>query len=212
MTSLGVEVRDGRSNSWRMAPGRKRSASRQKRSRRRPRVGQSQTVRANGRWPPTRARLSALDNKLYLLAGSRLLDRKAFRWKDGPDQCGDRRRRARCRRGSRGDGGWAPPNRRRERAVIPGEVSGVVLGQGARHGRSRRGLCRAANVEPAIYKQFAGAHRMLIGLANDEIGYIIRSGSGTRRRRSATTQEGAVRRADSVGPEAAPLMCEASQH
>ena len=30
-----------------------------------------------------------------------------------------------------------------------------------------------APIEPAIYKQLAGPHRMMIGLANDELGYII---------------------------------------
>lgn len=69
-----------------------------------------------------------------------------------------------------------------------------------------------APIEPAIYKQLTGTHRMIIGLANDEIGYIIPKRQwdekppfcyGRKKK-----QYGEV---NSIGPEAAPILCEAFQ-
>jgi len=67
-----------------------------------------------------------------------------------------------------------------------------------------------ASIEPAIYKQLAGPHRMLIGLANDEIGYIIPKRQWDEKppfcygRKQAQYGE-----SNSVGPDAAPILCEA---
>ena len=63
-----------------------------------------------------------------------------------------------------------------------------------------------APIEPAIYEQMKAPHRMLIGLANDEIGYIIPKRQWDEKppfcygRKKA--QYGEV---NSVGPETAPL-------
>jgi hypothetical protein len=67
-----------------------------------------------------------------------------------------------------------------------------------------------APIEPAIYKQLDGPYRMMIGLANDEIGYIIPKRQWDEKppfcygRKEA--QYGEV---NSVGPETAPLLCTA---
>jgi hypothetical protein len=67
-----------------------------------------------------------------------------------------------------------------------------------------------APIEPAVYKQMPGPHRMLIGLANDEIGYIIPKRQWDvkppfcyGRNKAQYGEE------NSVGPETAPLLCEA---
>ena len=69
-----------------------------------------------------------------------------------------------------------------------------------------------APVEPAIYKQLRGPHRMLIGLAGDEIGYIIPKRQWDEKapfcygRKKA--QYGEI---NSLGPNTAPLLCRAFQ-
>lgn len=67
-----------------------------------------------------------------------------------------------------------------------------------------------ASIEPAINKQLSGRHHLLVGLANDEIGYIIPKRQWDVKepfcygRKSA--QYGEI---NSVGPETAPLLCRA---
>jgi hypothetical protein len=67
-----------------------------------------------------------------------------------------------------------------------------------------------APVEPAIYKQLRGPHRLLVGLANDEIGYIIPKRQWDVKppfcygRTSAQYGE-----RNSLGPDTAPLLCQA---
>lgn len=66
-----------------------------------------------------------------------------------------------------------------------------------------------APVEPGVYRQLRGPHRMIIGLANDEVGYIIPKRQwdvkapfcyGLKK-----AQYGEV---NSLGPETAPILCE----
>ncbi len=67
-----------------------------------------------------------------------------------------------------------------------------------------------APIEPAIYKQLPGPYRMIVGLANDEIGYIIPKRQWDEKppycygRKEA--QYGEI---NSVGPETAPILCQA---
>jgi hypothetical protein len=67
-----------------------------------------------------------------------------------------------------------------------------------------------APIEPAIYKQLKGPHRMLIGLASDEIGYVIPKRQWDEKEpfcyKRTAAQYGEM---NSVGPEAAPVLCEA---
>jgi hypothetical protein len=67
-----------------------------------------------------------------------------------------------------------------------------------------------APVEPAVYKQLKARHRMLIGLANDEVGYILPKRQWDEK---APYTYGLKSRPygeiNSPGPDTAPLLCEA---
>lgn len=70
-----------------------------------------------------------------------------------------------------------------------------------------------AAAEPAIYKQLKGKHRMIIGLANDEIGYILPK----RQWDEKAPYTYGLKRApygeiNSLGPETGPRICEAFQN
>jgi hypothetical protein len=67
-----------------------------------------------------------------------------------------------------------------------------------------------APIEPAIYKQLKGPHRMIVGLANDEIGYILPKRQWDEqppfcygRKKPQYGEQ------NSVGPEAGPILCRA---
>lgn len=97
-----------------------------------------------------------------------------------------------------------------EVALIPGEIyPELVLGKVENPADPGADFPMAA-IEPSIYGQLKGPHRMLIGLANDEVGYILPKRQwdevapfcyGRK-----TAQYGEV---NSCGPETGPLICEA---
>lgn len=97
-----------------------------------------------------------------------------------------------------------------EIAVIPGEIyPELVLGNVQDPPDPGADFPRAP-IEPHIYGQFKRRHKMLFGLGNDEIGYIIPKRQwddkppfcyGLKK-----AQYGEV---NSVGPEAAPILCAA---
>ncbi len=64
--------------------------------------------------------------------------------------------------------------------------------------------------EPAIYDQMTGKHKMLIGLANDELGYFIPKRQWDEKAPFCyglkKSQYGEI---NSVGPRTAPILCEA---
>ena len=95
-----------------------------------------------------------------------------------------------------------------EVAVIPGEIyPELVLGK-VQDPADPGADFPDAPVEPAIYAQLRGKHRMLIGLGNDEIGYLIPKRQWDEKppfcygRKKAQYGE-----ENSVGPEAAPIIC-----
>jgi hypothetical protein len=67
-----------------------------------------------------------------------------------------------------------------------------------------------APIEPAIYKQMTGPFRMMVGLANDEIGYIVPKRQWDEKapfcygRKKAQYGE-----QNSLGPDTAPILCNA---
>lgn len=67
-----------------------------------------------------------------------------------------------------------------------------------------------APAEPSIYGQMKNKHRMLIGLANDELGYFIPKRQWDEKAPYCyglkKSQYGEI---NSIGPEAAPLLCDA---
>jgi hypothetical protein len=96
-----------------------------------------------------------------------------------------------------------------EVAAIPGEIyPELVLGKVVTPAEKGADFPDAP-AEPAIYEQLRGKHRMLIGLANDELGYFVPKRQWDEKepfcygRKSA--QYGEV---NSVGPETAPILCE----
>lgn len=95
-------------------------------------------------------------------------------------------------------------------ACIPGEIYPELVLDKVQNPADPAADFPDAPIEPAIYKQLTGKHRMIIGLANDEIGYIIPKRQwdekppfcyGRKKK-----QYGEV---NSIGPEAAPILCEA---
>jgi Neutral/alkaline non-lysosomal ceramidase, N-terminal len=99
-----------------------------------------------------------------------------------------------------------------EVAVIPGEIyPELVLGK-VQDPADPGADFPDAPVEPSIYGQLTAKYKMLVGLGNDEIGYIL-----PKRQWDAKTPFCYGRKKDqygeenSVGPEAGPVLCRAFQ-
>lgn len=95
-------------------------------------------------------------------------------------------------------------------ACIPGEIyPELVLGRVVSPAEVGADYPDAP-VEPAIYAQLKGPHRMLIGLACDEIGYILPKRQWDEKAPfcygRAKGQYGEV---NSLGPETGPILCRA---
>jgi hypothetical protein len=95
-----------------------------------------------------------------------------------------------------------------EVAAIPGEIyPELVLGK-VEDPADPAADFPDAPIEPGIYDQMKSKHRMLIGLANDELGYIIPKRQWDAKEPFCyglkKAQYGEV---NSVGPDAAPVIC-----
>jgi len=151
-----------------------------------------------------------IDNQLYLLAYKLgVLDRQAFRWTDDvykaePLAAAENVKKcikteiARLRLGEL------------DVACIPGEIyPELVLGKVQDPPDAGADFPNAA-VEPSIYGPLKGPYRMLVGLANDEIGYILPKRQWDEKAPycygRTRAQYGEV---NSLGPETGPLLCEA---
>jgi hypothetical protein len=95
-------------------------------------------------------------------------------------------------------------------ACIPGEIyPELVLGKVVEKAEKEADFPDAPR-EPGIYDQMPGPHRMIIGLANDELGYIIPKRQWDEKppycygRKSAPYGE-----VNSLGPDTAPVLCKA---
>ncbi|MFL5242488.1 MAG: hypothetical protein ACJ8FY_10305 [Gemmataceae bacterium] len=152
-----------------------------------------------------------LDNKIYqLMRQMGVLERKAFLWKGDPYQAeaADPKdaKSALCM-GT--EVAWLHLGEL-DVACIPGEIYPELVLDKVQDPPDPGADYPDAPIEPAIYKQLAGPHRMIIGLANDEIGYIIPKRQWDEKppfcygRKSS--QYGEI---NSVGPETAPLICKA---
>lgn len=96
-----------------------------------------------------------------------------------------------------------------EVAAIPGEIyPELVLGK-VQDPPDAGSDFPDAPIEPAIYDQLKGKHRMLIGLANDELGYFIPKRQWDEKAPFCyglkKAQYGEM---NSVGPDAAPIICQ----
>lgn len=97
-----------------------------------------------------------------------------------------------------------------EVAAIPGEIyPELVLGKVPDPAPEGADFPKAA-IEPAIYGQMKGTKRMIVGLANDEIGYILPERQWDQEAPFTYGQKkppyGEI---NSLGPKTGPLLCDA---
>lgn len=154
-----------------------------------------------------------LDNKLFLLARQLgVLRREAFLWSGDPYRA-ELAREVKADKGlcTRTEVAWLRLGDL-EIAAIPGEIYPELVLDRVQDPTDPGADFPGAPVEPAIYKQLRGPYRMLIGLANDEIGYIIPKRQWDEQAPFCygrkKTQYGEV---NSLGPNTAPLLCQAFQ-
>lgn len=95
-------------------------------------------------------------------------------------------------------------------AAIPGEIYPELVLDKVQDPPDPGADFPDAPIEPAIYKQLRGPYRMIIGLANDEVGYIL-----PKRQWDVKAPFCYGRKKDqygeqnSLGPDAAPTLCNA---
>jgi hypothetical protein len=99
-----------------------------------------------------------------------------------------------------------------EIAAIPGEIYPELVLSKVQDPVDQGADFPDAPIEPGIYAQLKSPHRLLIGLANDELGYIIPKRQWDEkppycygRKKKQYGEE------NSVGPETAPILCRAFQ-
>jgi hypothetical protein len=152
-----------------------------------------------------------LDNKLYQLARRLgVFQREGFLWAGDPYKAAPADPRTadkpQC---VRTEVAWLRLGDL-EVAAIPGEIYPELVLDKVQDPPDPGADFPEAPIEPAIYKQMRGPHRMIVGLANDEIGYIIPKRQWDEKppfcygRKQA--QYGEV---NSLGPDTAPLLCRA---
>ncbi len=159
-----------------------------------------------------------LDNQLYLLAAKLgVMDREAYAWSgdwrkaspltpDPSPQKGEGKLTKKC---IKSEIAWLRFGEL-DIAAIPGEIyPELVLGK-VQDPPDMGADFPDAPIEPSIYGQLKGPYKMMIGLANDEVGYIIPKRQWDEK---APYCYGRTRpqygEANSLGPETAPLVCEA---
>ena len=97
-----------------------------------------------------------------------------------------------------------------EIALIPGEIYPELVLDKVQDPVDPGADFPDAPIEPAIYKQMTGPFRMIVGLANDEIGYIVPKRQWDEKapfcygRKKAQYGE-----QNSLGPDTAPILCNA---
>jgi hypothetical protein len=157
----------------------------------------------------TRELLVPVENNIYRLAWSLgVLDRTMYKWSENPtpkqfEASNDVGQPAAVKT----ELGYLKLGAL-EIAAIPGEIyPELVLGKVQNPAVPGADFPDAA-IEPAIYDQFKSRHRMLIGLANDELGYFIPKRQWDEKPPYCyglkKAQYGEM---NSVGPNAAPVIC-----
>jgi hypothetical protein len=153
------------------------------------------------------------DNKLYQLARQLgVLEREAFLWNENPYQAVPADpKETKKRMAVRTEVAWLRLGEV-DVACIPGEIYPELILDKVQDPVDPGADFPDAPIEPAIYKQLQGPYRMVIGLANDELGYIIPKRQWDEKppfcygRKKA--QYGEV---NSLGPDTAPIICKAFQ-
>lgn len=95
-----------------------------------------------------------------------------------------------------------------EIAIIPGEIyPELVLGK-VQDPPDPGADFPDAPIEPGIYAQLKGKHKMIVGLGNDELGYIIPKRQWDEKPPFCYgLKKAQYGEANSVGPDAAPVIC-----
>ncbi len=151
-----------------------------------------------------------LDNPLYILGRTMgVLRREAFAWSGDPDKAEKVGAVPPKRYCLRTEVGWLSLGEL-DVALIPGEIyPELVLGK-VQDPPDPGADFPDAPIERAIYADLPGRWRMIFGLANDEIGYILPKRQWDEKPPycygRAKNQYGEV---NSVGPDAGPILCEA---
>jgi hypothetical protein len=152
-----------------------------------------------------------LDNKAYILARQLgVLDRQGFLWSGDPYKAAPadpkQSDKPLC---VRTEVGYLRLGEL-DIAVIPGEIYPELVLDKVQDPPDPGADFPDAPIEPAIYKQMHGKYHLLIGLGDDEIGYIIPKRQWDEKPPycygRTKPQYGEI---NSLGPETAPLLCRA---
>ncbi len=152
-----------------------------------------------------------LENKLYLIGWQLgVFKREAFTWTGKPESAAplDPKDKSKplC---LKSEVGWLQLGEL-SIACIPGEIYPELVLDRVQDPADPGADFPKAPVEPALYKQMPGPHRMLLGLANDEVGYIIPKRQWDEKAPFCYgLKKAQYGEANSIGPEAAPILCEA---
>jgi hypothetical protein len=155
-----------------------------------------------------------VDNKLYQLARQLgIFNREVYLWTNNPDKAElavkPEPGQALC---VRTEVGWIRLGDDLDIAAIPGEIYPELVLDKVTDPAEKEADFPDAPIEPAIYKHLRGPHRMLIGLANDEIGYNIPKRQWDEKPPYCYGQKKApYGEINSLGPNTAPLLCKAFQ-
>jgi hypothetical protein len=159
----------------------------------------------------TREVFLPMENKLYLL-GRQLgvLTRDAYLWKGDPYKAepapADERMKPLA---LKTEVGYLRLGEL-DVAVIPGEIYPELVLDKVQDPADPGADFPNAPIEPAIYKQMKGPRRMIFGLANDEIGYIIPKRQWDEVKPFCYGRKKAqYGEQNSVGPDVAPILCKA---
>jgi hypothetical protein len=152
-----------------------------------------------------------MDNKIFLAGKmTKLLDRESFLWKDGMET-GEPVKSINVlkRHALRTEVAYLRLGEL-DVACIPGEIYPELVLDKVVDPAEDGADFPDAPIEPAIYKQLKGPYRTVIGLANDEIGYIIPRRQWDEKApycyKRKTSQYGEI---NSLGPDTAPVLCKA---
>jgi hypothetical protein len=172
-------------------------------------LGTAKPVRLTPLDVKTRILFLPVDNAIYQ-AGWHLgiLDRDIYAWKGKTDDATLLKRGEKAERHAiRSEVGLLRLGEL-EVAAIPGEIYPELVLSKVQDPPDPGADFPDAPIEPGIYAQMRGPHRMIVGLANDELGYIIPKRQWDEKPPFCygrkTAQYGEI---NSLGPDTAPLLC-----
>ena len=159
----------------------------------------------------TKSLFMPIDNTFYVAGfGLGVLKRDAYLWKGDPLKAEPIGAKfdPKTRMCIKSEVGWLKLGDL-EIAAIPGEIYPELVLSKVQDPADTGADFPDAAIEPGIYAQMKSKHRMIVGLANDEIGYILPKRQWDEKapfcygRKKAQYGE-----ENSLGPETAPILCE----